>query len=137
MHTWRDGKMLAAVIFCIILPGMLTLLFLAGGACAQADRQVGFQNLLDKPHHVKKSAPLPAMVGVADNLPPELHLALSRQLSASHWWQTNLTDPVPSASVFATQTNLCKYLDTWPTPGQTVCPDKPPPPEDLTDNDLI
>ena len=28
--------------------------------------------------------------------------------------------PLPPASVFALQTNLRKYLETWPTPGSTT-----------------
>jgi hypothetical protein len=28
--------------------------------------------------------------------------------------------PLPPASVFSLQTNLCKYLETWPTPGSTT-----------------
>jgi hypothetical protein len=138
MRIWTDGKKwLVAVVFCFILPGMLSLLLLAGAACAQAGRQVGFQNLLDKPANLEKSALLPDAVRVNDNLPPELYRALLRQPSASRWWQTNLPDPLPPTSVFATQTNLCKYLDKWPAPGLTASPDEPPPPIDLTDDDLM
>ena len=38
--------------------------------------------------------------------------------SASGWlpWQC----PLPPASVFSLQTNLRKYLETWPTPGSTT-----------------
>ena len=28
--------------------------------------------------------------------------------------------PLPPASVFSWQTNLCKYLESWPTPGSTT-----------------
>jgi hypothetical protein len=28
--------------------------------------------------------------------------------------------PLPPASVFSLQTNLCKYLKTWPVPGSTT-----------------
>ena len=137
MQIWHDGKkLLVAVIFCFILPGMLTLLLLAGMASAQADRQGGFQNLLDEPPYLEKSANLPEGARVNDYLPPELHRALLRQLAASRWWQINLPDPLPPASVFATQTNLCTYLDRWPTPGLTVSPDEPPV-EELIDDDLM
>jgi hypothetical protein len=138
MQIWPDGKkLLVALIFCFILPGMLTLLLLSGVTYAQADRQVGFLSLLDESLHLEKSVPLPEGCGIADHLPPELHRALLRRLAASCWWQTNLPDPLPPASVFTTQTNLCNYLYKWPAPGLTVSPAEPPPPEDLTDDDLM
>ena len=28
--------------------------------------------------------------------------------------------PLPPTSAFSLQTNLCKYLETWPTPGSTT-----------------
>jgi hypothetical protein len=33
--------------------------------------------------------------------------------------------PLPPASVFSLQTNLRKYLETWPTPGSTATEDWP------------
>jgi hypothetical protein len=137
MKNWREGKkLLAAVIFCVILPGMLALLLLAGSTYAQTDRPAGFQNLLTARPQLEMSAPLPARSGTAHYLPPKLHRALLRQLAASRWWQTNLPDPLPSPSIFATQTDLCKYEDKWPVPGLTVCPGESLPPVELTDNDL-
>jgi hypothetical protein len=137
MKNRREGKKLLAAIFCgFILPGMLALVLPAGAACAQADRQSGFQNLLTAPPHLEQPAPVPARSKTTRYLPPELHRALLRQLAASRWWQTNVADPLPAASTFATQTDLCQYLDKWPTPGLTVCPDEPSPPEELTDDDL-
>lgn len=138
MNNWRDGKKLpAAVVFGFILPGMLALVLLAGAAYVQTDRQTGFQNLLGKSPHLEMSAPLPARAVTADYLTPELHRALLGKLTASRWWQTNLPDPLPSVSIFTTQTNLGNYLDRWPTPGLTVSPEEPLPREELTDDDLM
>jgi hypothetical protein len=122
--------------FRLVIMGMLTLWLLAAAAYAQSEGQVLFQNLLDEPAHLEKSGPLPEQHTPADYLSPGLHRALQGELAASHWWQTGLRDPLPPASVFAMQANLCKYLDTWPTPGLTVSPEQPPS-EELTDDDLM
>jgi hypothetical protein len=46
---------------------------------------------------------------------------------APEWPPTDPNSPWPpaSASAFALQTNLRKYLDTWPTPGATATEDWP------------
>jgi hypothetical protein len=137
MGRWQKGKSSGtAKGFRFIHLALLTLVLLAGVAYAQSEQQVHFQNLLDKPAHLQKTGPFPEQPAAPRYLPPELHRALLGKLAASRWWQANLQDPLPPASVFATQTDFCKYLDEWPTPGFTASPDEPPA-MDLTDADLM
>ena len=137
MGTRQDGKkLLIGTIFYFLVPGLLTLLLLVNMAYSHSERQVCFCNLLDKPAQLENSGPLSKRSEVADYLSPGLHKALLDKLAASHWYQTHLPDPLPPASIFTVQTNLCKYLDKWPTPGLTISPEMPPDGE-LTDKDLL
>jgi hypothetical protein len=47
------------------------------------------------------------------------------QASGSSWQSANWQCPLPPASAFSLQTNLRKYLETWPTPGATVARGEP------------
>jgi hypothetical protein len=135
-----EKKWLIGAVFCFILPSVLTLMCLAGGASAYSERQVCFQNLLIKPVNLDNSEALPERSERPAYLSLGLHKALLVKLAASHWWPSNLSVPLPSASVFAMQTNLCKYVNEWPTPGLTASPDpalEPMIDEELIDDDLM
>jgi len=49
---------------------------------------------------------------------PQENWKMPDGLIKSHW--PLLGRPLPPASVFYLQTNLRKYLETWPTPGSTT-----------------
>jgi hypothetical protein len=49
---------------------------------------------------------------------PHENLKMPDGLIKSDWPSSGC--PLPPASVFSLQTNLRKYLETWPTPGSTT-----------------
>jgi hypothetical protein len=125
-----------------ILLGLILLLLLAGPARGQsrwppapgeyiaADRgepQVVLRGDLFKANDRLKQSPRhPAPPQVADQAAPGWPQDLvGESPPASGPWPAHPWCPLPPASAFSLQTNLCKYLDTWPTPGATVAPDEP------------
>ena len=60
----------------------------------------------------------PARTQVARRPAPRFHQNLAVLPAASIWRPSE--SPLPPASAFPLQTNLRKYLETWPTPGSTT-----------------
>ena len=54
-----------------------------------------------------------------------LHQQFPPELAASRWPPANPNSPRPPTFAFVLQTDLRKYLDTWPTPGATATDDWP------------
>ncbi len=137
MRIWQDEKTSGnATWFRFILLGLISLLLLPSTTYPQSDRQVSFRNSLAEPAHFEKSDLLPDRSELTEHPPTGLIATSLGELSASHWWQSNLRSPLPPASVFAIQTNLRKYLDTRPTWEATTSSGEPPD-EQLTDADLM
>jgi hypothetical protein len=113
MRTCQDAKKSGITTgLRFILLGVITLLWFSSMAQAQSGWPTPFQTT------------------------PRFHTDLVGKPFASRWWQTNFRSPLPPASAFALQTNLRKYLDTWPTPGATVSRYETPD-EELTDDELM
>jgi hypothetical protein len=81
----------------IVLPGLLALLLLAAPGHGASGLPPGFAH------------------------PPGLGAHHGRP----GWGPASPQCPLPPASAFSLQTNLRKYLETWPTPGSTATEDWP------------
>ena len=68
--------------------------------------------------YVGKSGRHLAHPRVASRPAPGFYPNLAVEPAGSGWLPSQC--PLPPASVFSLQTNLRKYLETWPTPGSTV-----------------
>ncbi len=120
----------------LILLGIIILMLLASMAAPQSVRGDVPQDLMPQPLHPEKSVRLPDQTLAADQSALKFSMNVVAEPTAPRWWQTTSLSPLPPASAFALQTNLCKYLDNWPTPGTTVARDGPPDGE-LADEDLM
>jgi hypothetical protein len=118
------------------LPGLVLLMLLASMAAAQSVRGDVPQDLMLQPLHLGNSVRLPDRPAAADQPALKFSMKVVAEPTASRRWQTTSESPVSPASIFAWQTNLCKYLDNWPAPGATVALDDPPDGE-LDDEDLM
>jgi hypothetical protein len=100
MHpTPHKKRSWVAAVRRFILPGLIALLLLAA------------------PAHDASGQP-PAM----DQTSPPGQPGMTRDPG---WGPSSPRCPLPPASVFSLQTNLRKYLETWPTPGSTSVEDWP------------
>ena len=135
--AWHDVENTGiAACFRFILPALVILMLLVSMALAQPVRGDVPQDLLLQHHYPDNSVRLPDRPAAADQPASGFSTNLVAEPTASRWWQTTSRSPLPPASVFALQTNLSKFLDTWPTPGATVARDEPPDGE-LADEDLM
>ncbi len=119
-----------------LLPGLVILMLLASMAAPQSVRGAVPQDLMPQPPCLEKSVRLPDQTLAADQSALKFSINVVAEPTAPPWWQTTSQSPLPPASAFALQTNLCKYLDNWPTPGTTATRDEPPDGE-LADEDLM
>jgi hypothetical protein len=119
-----------------ILPGLVILMLLVSLASAQSVRENAPQDLLPQHPYLEEPVRLSDRPSVAGEPTLGFSTNLVAEPSVSHWWRTSSQSPFPHASAFALQTNLSKFLDTWPAPGTTVARDEPPDGE-LTDDDLM
>lgn len=88
-------------------------------------RQARPQDLAKLHLDLQPSAGPPAPAAVAGRPAPGFHQKSRPEPAAAEWPPANPNSPWPPASAFALQTNLRKYLDTWPTPGATATDDWP------------
>jgi hypothetical protein len=91
---------------------------------AAPDRQARPQDLAKLHPDFQPSAGPPAPAPVAGPA-SGLHIKFRPEPAAPGWPPANPNSPWPPASAFTLQTNLRKYLDTWPTPGATATDDWP------------
>jgi hypothetical protein len=131
------GKTRLAACRRLILLGLLAPLLLTGAAAGQsawpppipkfffpapsdpeaaAPLQARPQDLAKLHPDLQPSAGPPAPAPIAGRPTPGFHQKFRPEPTAAGW---------PPASAFALQTNLRKYLDTWPTPGATATDDWP------------
>jgi hypothetical protein len=129
----------------LILLGLLAPLLLSAAAAGQsawpppipkfflpassdpeaAARQAHPQNLAKLNLDLQKSARPLAPAPVAAQPPSGLRQHFRPEPAALGWPPANPNSPGPPASAFVLQSNLRKYLDTWPTPGATATDDWP------------
>jgi hypothetical protein len=135
--TWKDDSKKRMVnCFRFIPPGLITFLLLTSMAYAQSareDRRLSSLHIDAKFQRFEQSSDRSQ---VAQQAPSGFNESLVDKISASRLGQNHPQSPLPPVSAFSLQTNLCKYLDTWPTPGATVSQDGPSD-EELTDDDLM
>ena len=123
--------------FRFILPGLLTPLLFTAAAFGQCGWPAPVKRALVPIRFTQKAAPVSPgyhppgpQAGEDSGEPPKAQGADSWQTPAdlqpsSHHAATS-NSPLPPASAFGLQTNLRRYLKTWPTPGTTVtdeCPE--------------
>jgi hypothetical protein len=101
--------------------------FLAAPANPEAApaRQAHPQNLAKLHPGLQPPARPPAPPPVAGRPASDFHQKFRPEPATAGWPPGNPNAPGPPASAFALQTNLRKYLDTWPTPGATATDDWP------------
>jgi hypothetical protein len=132
-RTWR------AAGFRFILPGLIAPLLFTAAAFGQCGWPVPVKRALVPIRFTQKAAPasrgyqppgsqarddsgvtaVQEAPGADSGLPPA-------NLKPSHRHRADPNSPLPPASAFGLQTNLRRYLETWPTPQTTVtddCPD--------------
>ncbi len=95
------------------------------GPEAAPARQTRYQDLAKLHLDLQPSAGPPAPAPVAGRPASGLHQKFRPDPAAPGWPPANPNSPCQPASAFALQTNLGKYLDTWPTPGATSTDDWP------------
>jgi hypothetical protein len=114
----NNGKV---TCFQFILPGLIILLLLTSMTYAG---------------ELEKSAQPSDRPQAAAQISSSYNTARVGELPVLHIWQNNHQSPLAPVSAFDLQANLCKYLDTCPTPGATVSRDEPSD-EELTDDGLM
>jgi hypothetical protein len=150
LKSWKPGPEVAktrrAASRRLILLGLLAPLLLSAAAAGQsawpppipkfflpipsnpgapAARQAHRQNLAKLHLDLEKSARPLAPAPVAAQPPSGLSQQFRPEPAALGWPPANPNSPCPPASAFVLQSNLRKYLDTWPTPGATATDDWP------------
>jgi hypothetical protein len=120
--------------FQFILPGLIILLLLTSMAQAQSALEDEHLDFVHMRADLEKSAAPPNRPQVSE-ISSSFSTVLVGEFPVSHWWQNYPQSPLPPVSAFTLQTNLCKYLDTCPTPG-AVSRDEPSD-EELTDDGLM
>jgi hypothetical protein len=127
--TWR------AAGFRFILPGLLAPLLFTAAAFGQCGWPAPIKRALVPIRFAQKAAPGPQARDDSGE-PPEAQSADSwlapANLKPSHRHSATSNSPLPPASAFGLQTNLRRYLKTWPTPGTTATDEWP---EDGGDSD--
>jgi hypothetical protein len=95
------------------------------GPEATAARQARPQDPAKLHPDLQQSAGPPAPAPLAGRAASGFHQKFRPEPAVPGWPPANPNSPWPPASAFVLQTNLRKYLDTWPTPGATSTDDWP------------
>jgi hypothetical protein len=88
-------------------------------------RQARPQDLAKLHPDLQPAAGLPTPAPVVGWPASGLHQKFHPDPAAPGWPPANPNSPRPPASAFPLQTDLRKYLDSWPTPGATAAEDWP------------
>jgi hypothetical protein len=123
----RAGRTWRAAVFRFILPGLIAPLLFTAAAFGQCGWPAPIKRALVPIRFAQKAGP---QAGDDSGEPPKAQGADSWLAPAnpepSHRPSATSNSPLPPASAFGLQTNLRRYLKTWPTPGTTAtdaCPE--------------
>ncbi len=125
----RVGKTWRATGFQFILPGLIAPLLFTAAAFGQCGWPAPVKRALVPIRFAQKAAPAsrryqpPGPKARDDSGETSIQEARgadsclnSANLKPSHRYPANPNSPLPPASAFGLQTNLRRYLETWPTP---------------------
>jgi hypothetical protein len=124
----RAGRTWRAAGFRFILPGLIASLLFTAAAFGQCGWPVPIKRALVPIRFAHKAAPGPQAREDSGEPPPAQNAdswLAPANLKPSPRPAAAYNSPLPPASAFGLQTNLHRYLETWPTPGATATDEWP------------